>query len=102
MPPFVSDICPISKRVICNSSDFCAIQGPVPQTLDDLLKPLKGRASKWAEDLGVNPRTLWRLRTGRVKNPHAGVIALLASGLRVKRDVVKAAIQASYDAAQKG
>jgi hypothetical protein len=71
-----------------------------PATINDLLAPLQGRVGRWAERLGIDPRTLWRLRNGLVEKPHAGTVALLAAGLKVKRTDIIAAIRASYDQAQ--
>jgi hypothetical protein len=72
-----------------------------PPTLNDLLAPLEGRVTTWAEALGLDPRTIWRLRKGLVSRPHKGTVALIAAGLQVKREVVQQAIKASYEQAQR-
>ena len=73
-----------------------------PETLDDLIyangKPIDALAKK----AGTSPRAILSLRKGEVETPRVGTVAKLAKALDVAIPRLRKAIQASYDAAQKG
>lgn len=67
------------------------------ETLDDLLADVirERRFSRWCEEAGIYPWTVLRLRQGIGKRVHPGTVALLAGKLRLPRERVAAAIDAS-------
>ena len=69
------------------------------ETLDDLLRNVlsEDRFTAWCAEAGLRPWTVLRLRTGQSSRVHAGTVAALASKLRIPRDRVRAAIDASRD-----
>lgn len=72
------------------------------ETLDDLLRDVleARRFSLWCEEAGVYPWTVLRLRKGLGQRVHPGTVAVLAAKLRVPRERVMAAIEASRAAAK--
>jgi hypothetical protein len=75
-----------------------------PETLDDLLAVAlrDGHGlTEWCTENGLDPRTVWRLRNGKVAKPHLGTVSVLAAGLKLDLERVRAAIAASRAAAEK-
>lgn len=75
-----------------------------PETLDDLLAVALRDGlglTEWCSANGLDPRTVWRLRNGRVAKPHLGTVSMIAGALKVEVDRVRAAIAASRTAAGK-
>jgi hypothetical protein len=74
------------------------------ETLEDLLAeriPAGTGILEWGESAGVPQRTLLRLRRGLIAKPHLGTVTMLAAALKVDAARVRAAIDASYAAANK-
>jgi len=67
------------------------------ETLDDLLRDVIAakRLTEWCGEVGIRPWTLLRLRQGKGGRVHAGTVAAIASKLRLPRERVQAAIEAS-------
>ena len=69
-----------------------------PETFEQLLDTAAPADSleSLADRLGVAAKTLYNLRNGAIGRPTRGTIALLAAGLGVTPDRVRAAIAASH------
>ena len=73
-----------------------------PETLDDLLLRNGQSLDAFAERSGVPRFTLFRLRSGQIKRPQIATLTALAAALKVDVARVRAACEASRDAAAKG
>lgn len=67
-----------------------------PQTFDDLIASALERAGLGLTDFcaarGLNPRTIYRWRRGRFKEPQMGMVAAVAKALGVGYEVLSAAL----------
>ena len=74
------------------------------ETLDDLLQSViaENRLTAFCGEAGIAPWTLLRLRTGQGTRTHRGTLTQLAAALKVDVARVRAACEASRDAATKG
>lgn len=73
-----------------------------PETLDDLLLAVGLPLGDVAEQSGLDPKSLLKLRRGTVASPRIATLAALSKVLKVTPERVRAAIAASRAAAEKG